>query len=135
MIGIAAVAMTAAFTSCSKDKDFEQISQVQLDESKYQAAFESRFGKIDPNHDWGFNKYKKGAAARTRDGNNPNGNEWETCPGVGKTERNDVFRYVNTIGAESDPIPADLSTYYVTHIYTGSENMAVLIIPLYYESA
>lgn len=89
MIGIAAVAMTAAFTSCSKDKDFEQVSQVQLDESKYQAAFESRFGKIAPNHDWGFNRYKKGANARaltranagqnfpaTSDGINANANEW-----------------------------------------------------------
>ena len=87
MIGIAAVAMTAAFTSCSKDKDFEAVSQVQLDEGKYQAAFESRYGKIDPNHDWGFGQFRRGASARTRanagqnypatsDGINANANEW-----------------------------------------------------------
>lgn len=76
MIGIAAVAMTAAFTSCSKDKDFEQISQVQLDESKYQAAFESRYGKINPNNDWGFGQFRKGANARMTRGENANANEW-----------------------------------------------------------
>lgn len=89
MIGIAAVAMSAAFTSCSKDKEFEQVSQVQLDESKYQAAFESRFGSIAPNHDWGFNQFRKGASARaftrgnagedypeTSEGINANANEW-----------------------------------------------------------
>ena len=121
MIGIAAVAMTAAFTSCSKDKDFEQVSQVQLDESKYQAAFESRFGKIDPNHDWGFNKYKKGAAARTRADIDANGNQWTDKPTIGATERQDVYNYVKTLTNLVKAAPTDLTDYYVTQIRKGDE--------------
>ena len=141
MIGIAAVAMTAAFTSCSKDKDFEQISQVQLDESKYQAAFESRFGKIAPNHDWGFNKYKKGANARaltranagqnypaTSTGINANANEWAdpnkqyggwlVPPRLTDKQKLRVYRYFQThpdLGYE-DP---HFRHFFVQQCYTG----------------
>lgn len=121
MIGIAAVAMTAAFTSCSKDKDIEQISQVQLDESKYQAAFESRFGSIAPNHDWGFNQFKKGATARTRADIDANGNQWTDKPTIGPTERQDVYNYVKTLTNLVKAAPTDLTDYYVTQIRKGDE--------------
>lgn len=122
MIGIAAVAMTAAFTSCSKDKDIEQISQVQLDESKYQAAFESRFGTIAPNHDWGFNQFKKGAAARTRAAEiNVNGNLWQSCPTLGETEETDVVTYVTNLATKPNTNPIDLKNYYVTQVHCGTE--------------
>lgn len=126
MIGIAAVAMTAAFTSCSKDKDFEQISQVQLDESKYQAAFESRFGKIDPNHDWGFNRYKKGANARVTRTADPRGNMWASegwkVPPVISTDQKNIvrqyFQQVKPIGY-NDP---QWSNFWIQQVYKGGSN-------------
>jgi len=117
LITAMAVAVSGILTSCHEDELSGSI--VEMKKEAFEETFVKAFGQPDPNHTWGFRT--SDATALTRDGNNPNGNEWETCPGVGTTERNDVFKYVNTIGAESDPIPADLSTYYVTHIYTGSD--------------
>lgn len=61
MTGIAAVAMCAAFTSCSKDTEFEQVTQEQLDEQKaqqitnaYNQAFIKTFGQPASNQTWGF---------------------------------------------------------------------------------
>jgi hypothetical protein len=66
MGGIAAVAICAAFTSCSKNNDIydqnaaEQIKQ-QTSEQKildsYQKAFENAFGQPGANQDWGLAKY------------------------------------------------------------------------------
>ena len=70
MGGIAAVAICAAFTSCSKNNDvFDQNAVQQMEEQKkqeainknieaakvnYAAAFEKAFGKVGANVDWGF---------------------------------------------------------------------------------
>ena len=135
MIGIAAVAMTAAFTSCSKDKDFEQISQVQLDESKYQAAFESRYGKINPNNDWGFGQFRKGANARMTRGENANANEWadvsnDTGYGgwlvpdpltEGQKERVKAYFQANPNLSYEDP---HWTNFFVQQVYKGGPSTA-----------
>ena len=54
MTGIAAVAMCAAFTSCSHDFDFEQTTQEEAIQNKYEAAFIKAFGQPAPDQDWGF---------------------------------------------------------------------------------
>ena len=64
MTAIAAVAMGAAFTSCSHNDDLynngeennKQNEQYQIDlaESEYAAVFEKAFGKVGANVDWGF---------------------------------------------------------------------------------
>lgn len=121
MTGLAAIAICAAFTSCSKNDELynpEQITQneaAQIQEN-YNKAFIATFGQPAANHDWGF-----GSKAMTRGYVDPNGNEWDDCPTVGPTERNDVFTYVNTLGPREKVIPADLSTYFVTHIYRGTD--------------
>ena len=135
MIGIAAVAMTAAFTSCSKDKDFEQVSQVQLDESKYQAAFESRYGKINPNNDWGFGQFRKGANARMTRGENANANEWadvsnDTGYGgwlvpdpltEGQKERVKAYFQANPNLSYEDP---HWTNFFVQQVYKGGPSTA-----------
>ena len=59
MTGIAALAICAAFTSCSKD--IEPISQNDLDQfeiqkikANYEQVFIKTFGQPAANHDWGF---------------------------------------------------------------------------------
>ena len=56
MTGIAAVAMCAAFTSCSRDFDYEQMTPGQQVQEKYNRAFLNYLGveSIDPDQDWGF---------------------------------------------------------------------------------
>ena len=54
MTGMAALAISAAFTSCSHDDDIEVYTQEQIANAKYQQAFESVFGSVNPNVNWGF---------------------------------------------------------------------------------
>ena len=68
MTGIAAVALCAAFTSCSHDMtpaSQEEINAVQAKKvvDTYNAAFVAKFGQPASNQDWGFGS---GASARTR---------------------------------------------------------------------
>lgn len=54
MTGFAAIAMCAAFTSCSHDFDFDQSSVENAVQSKYEAAFIKAFGQPAADQDWGF---------------------------------------------------------------------------------
>jgi len=98
MGGIAAVAICAAFTSCSKGGDvYDQNAVQQMEEQKkqealekniakvneqYAVAFEKAFGKVGSNVDWGFGSGKASTRAQDKNYNatshhiNANGNEW-----------------------------------------------------------
>ena len=83
MGGIAAVAICAAFTSCSKNNDvFDQNAVQQMEEQKkqealekniakvneqYAVAFEKAFGKVGSNVDWGFGSSKASTRAAMPD--------------------------------------------------------------------
>jgi len=55
MTGVAAVALCAAFTSCSNKDDVEVMTQSQIDKAKYDQAFLKYVGgNIAANQDWGF---------------------------------------------------------------------------------
>ena len=73
MTGIAALAMCAAFTSCSHDFDFEQTNSEQAIQNKYEAAFIKAFGEPAPNQDWGF-----GSASTITRTAYTNSNMWES---------------------------------------------------------
>lgn len=75
MGGIAAVAICAAFTSCSKsnelfDQNAAEQAKQQTSEQKiisdYQTAFENAFGKPASNQDWGLGQYGSINKAGTR---------------------------------------------------------------------
>ena len=75
MTGIAAVAMCAAFTSCSHDVEpvtQEELNQMEAEKAfqKYEAAFIKAFGQPAATQTWGFS-----GAAFTRS-ENANANEW-----------------------------------------------------------
>jgi hypothetical protein len=75
MSGIAALALCAAFTSCSKDTDLSNPELVQENArqavyNNYNEAFIKTFGKPASNQQWGF-----GTRANTR-GSNDNKNQW-----------------------------------------------------------
>ena len=129
MTGIAAIAMCAAFTSCSHDLGFEQTTQEDLDKAKYEAAFIARFGQPAADQDWGFGQFRAKAATRSH-GNgriNVNGNEWEangyTTPTLGPTEEADVVAYVNALTVYPKTAPTDLTTYFVTQVHEGTDEI------------
>ena len=72
MTGIAAIALCAAFTSCSKESAFEQMTPGDQVHEKYNQAFLKYIGgTIDPNQDWGFSATR--GITRVE---NANANEW-----------------------------------------------------------
>ena len=95
MGGIAAIAICAAFTSCSKSNELfdqnaaEQQKQeainknIETAKANYATAFEKAFGKVGTNVDWCFGSTKASTRAnagknypQTSEGINANGNEW-----------------------------------------------------------
>ena len=104
MTGIAAVAMCAAFTSCSHDLGFEQMNQEEVMQSKYEAAFIKAFGQPSPDQDWGFGSATRGIT-RSR-----NENSCGTCIKPDMTNfPNYSTQYPNY--TTPAPITADERTY------------------------
>ena len=69
MTGVAALAICAAFTSCSKSEELYDPGVIEQDEvtkiyDHYNQAFIKTFGQVNPNVDWGF-----GTRVGTRSGN------------------------------------------------------------------
>ena len=139
MTGIAAVAMCAAFTSCSHD--VEPVSQEDLNKfeaqkivENYNQAFIRTFGQPAANQTWGFGTATRGIT-RANGAINVNGNEWTECPGVrveNDEEVNAIFNYVKN-GTEwmtqnnkpfSTTAPQNLNGYFVTQVRSGNNNYA-----------
>lgn len=112
MTGIAAVAMCAAFTSCSKDTEFEQITESDVLKAQYDAAFIKTFGQPAANQDWGF-----GTTTRVAD---VNSNEWvakgyNVSKAVTAGERDTVMTYFRTT---RNPISetVDIQNFFVLNV-------------------
>jgi hypothetical protein len=126
MTGIAAVAMCAAFTSCSKnDADLynpDEIAQNEFEAkiARYNEAFVNTFGQPAATQDWGFGNYFA-KSARTRADINVNGNLWKSCPELGDTEEDDVVKYVQELTTKPNTNPIQLTDYYVTQVHCGTE--------------
>lgn len=126
MTGVAALAICAAFTSCSKGGELydqgaiDQGKAVSIVES-YNQAFLKYIGAnsaadIPANQTWGFGGY---ATAKTRT-INVNGNLWKDCPAVGTKEDADVTAYVLN-HHDNTTAPTGLTNYFVTQIHKGTE--------------
>ena len=137
MSGIAALALCAAFTSCSNKEDLYdegQINQNAVDKVKanYEAAFIATFGQPAANQDWGFGSLPSGTRNHGVDGCiNVNGNMWEYAPAVdvlsNPTEVECIYDYVKDgieqMQREEKPYstkhPENLYGYFVTQIRNG----------------
>ena len=133
MTGMAAIALCAAFTSCSKDMDFEQMTPESVVESKYNAAFIKAFGQPAPDQTWGFGTPTKGITRNNGiDGAiNVNGNMWTGAPEVEvPREVNAIYDYVKYTLPEMDRLghvysttaPENLNGYFVTQVRNGLNN-------------
>lgn len=132
MTAIAAVAMGAAFTSCSHNDDLynngeenqikEMEKKLELAKSEYNAVFEKTFGTIAPGHKWGF-----GQTGLWTRGHNANGNEWAQdgyiIPGeITSQELDDVLKVFSDKGKESYEALVDWDCFFVQQVYTGKDN-------------
>ena len=133
MTGVAALAICAAFTSCSKNEELynpEQIKQneaAQIQES-YNKAFIATFGQPAANQDWGFGSSAKTRGAMTRGGSEPDQTVWPnygypTKPGTllattpsGKSEEEIVTEWFQT-HTIADAVTLDCNDYWVLQVH------------------
>ena len=136
MTGIAALALSAGFTSCSHDIEpmtQEEINQIEAQKivQTYEQAFIKTFGQPAANQNWGF-----GAAnARTRSAD-VNHNQWystadgvpakygtlEEDPVVTNEERIGVFRYMNRVDNRVKTTNEIWKDYFVSQVWDGGTN-------------
>jgi hypothetical protein len=57
--GMAALAICAAFASCSKDAGFETPNQFELTKNQYNINFVKKYGAVNPNQTWDFTDLTK----------------------------------------------------------------------------
>lgn len=133
MTGLAAIAICAAFTSCSKNDELynpEQITQneaAQIQEN-YNKAFIATFGQPAANHDWGFGSKAMTRGAMTRGGSEPDATQWPnygypTKPGElktttpsGKSEEQIVTEWFQT-HTIADAATLDCHNYWVQQVH------------------
>ena len=129
MTGVAALALSAAFTSCSKNEELYDAGQITKNEAaqieeNYNKAFIAAFGQPAANQDWGF-----GSVAKTRAWN-VNGNQWhdgvnynyEYDAKVTKDEMNKVFDYVNDVNHVETVNQIPYTEYWVSQIWNGEDD-------------
>ena len=125
MTGMAALAICAAFTSCSKETNVYNPDQPKQDiQATYEQNFIKVFGQPAANQDWGF-----GSVAGTRTWN-VNGNQWhdgvhynyEYDAKVTTDEMNKVFNYVNDKNNVETVNQIPYTEYWVTQIWNGNKD-------------
>lgn len=125
MTGMAALAICAAFTSCSKETNVYNPDQPKQDiQATYEQNFIKVFGQPAANQDWGFGS---GAGTRTW---NVNGNQWhdgvnynyEYDAKVTTDEKNKVFNYVNDKNNVETVNQIPYTEYWVTQIWNGNKD-------------
>ncbi|MBR4644450.1 MAG: hypothetical protein IKO73_04755 [Bacteroidaceae bacterium] len=137
MTGIAAVAMCAAFTSCSHDID--PVSQEDLNKmaaekvvNDYNQAFIATFGQPAANQDWGFGTGATRGITRALsdydDGSNKNRNMWAATNGpfnllvptpLTDGQRLRVRAYFQAHPNLEWEVP-NMTNYFVQQVYTGN---------------
>ena len=135
MGGIAAVAICAAFTSCSKSNDIYEGPQQPIAEKtqveKYQDAFIKEFGQIAKNQNWGFVDQSTGKAS-TR-GWNKNINQYGTsdCPVIipanvnhdpGMEEDLVTAYFRNLPEGIQNNVQLDWTDYFVFQVHKGTDS-------------
>ena len=129
MSGIAAFAIAAAFTSCSKSTDLYQGPQpeptpvVKSDTEKLTDSFEKLIGgSICPTNDWGFGATAPKASTRGIDNNN---NMWAHYVEVPETLTNaqkEVVRKWFQEHNKPEGISVNWSDFFVQQVYKGHDN-------------
>lgn len=135
MTGVAAIALCAAFTSCSKgDELYDQGAIDQMDKAKvtqtYNEAFIKVFGQPSANQDWGF-----GSSAKTRS-SEPNGQLWarfdpqykdqynyDVPAPLTAAQKDKVRRYFQQHQNPGGTQAEAMTEYFVQHVYTGGTSM------------
>ena len=155
MSGIAAIALCAAFTSCSKGDLYDQSAvdeknqqemaakELALKES-YEAAFEKAFGKVGANVDWGFGPSRANTRATGEFANHvgayPDANMWTSkgflAPDPLTTSQKLRAQYYFQMVNITDPYRPDYGTkdFFMQQVYDGGTDPMAGKSPEVYKS-
>ena len=126
MTGVAALAICAAFTSCSKNEELynqDAIDQMNVEKitQTYNEAFIKVFGQPSANQDWGF------GSTRTRgvyaDGNEwaaSDGEKWRVPPVLTADQKKVVIKYFQTVKNPQYQDP-QWKNYFIQQVYKGGD--------------
>ena len=147
MTGLAAVALCAAMTSCSKGDVYDEgavrereeaqeqeriTNNIEQAKSNYATAFENAFGPVGANVDWGFSSRNAGTRSveylnTLEPGSNKNRNQWAAYDDVfslvvptplSEGQKLRVKAYFQTHPNLTYEAP-DMTNYFVQQVYTG----------------
>ena len=123
MTGVAAIAICAAFTSCSSKEELynpeaiNEMKEAQVVE-KYNQAFIKVFGQPAADQDWGFEGYANGTRTADPRGNMWADEGWNVPPVITNKQKDIVRRYFqqNTPLGYKDP---EWSDFWIQQVYKG----------------
>ena len=113
------ISLIVCIVSCTK-YDFDH-SYSNAKEAQYNKAFESNFGKVASNHDWGFGDVYKSTTRAA----NVNGNlwyqDWERPVNITDDERSKVLSEFNKVRVnEVNTVHIDWKNYWVQQVHKGT---------------
>ena len=136
MTGVAAIALCAAFTSCSKNEelyDANAAKGISTEQAiakvydNYNQAFIKTFGQPAANQDWGFGSSQAKTRTYNVQGNlwhlpKPQGMNLEYDAKVTTDEKNKVFNYVNDPTNVETVNQIPYTDYWVSQIWNGKND-------------
>lgn len=103
MKGMTVLFACAAFASCSHDLSIDETAVVENLKNEYRAAFEQKYGKVDPNQSWDFTGFAAKASTRGTSSNSSSvGMDWKQV-GYANSEK-----YGMTVAQMKKIIEADI---------------------------
>ena len=112
------LSLIVCFASCSKTEFLNDYNEIK--EAQYNQAFESNFGKIANNHDWGFGVVDYGTTRAA----NVNGNlwyqDWVRPVNITDEEKTKVVAEFSKVRKnEVNSVHIDWNNYWVQQVYKG----------------
>ena len=143
MTGVAALAICAAFTSCSKSGDelYNPEAVSQMSKEKITETYNARFlayvgGSIAPDQDWGFGSVNTRAGGTRAAGADTDGEFWarfdpqykatynyDVPAPLTSAQKDKVRRYFQQNQYPGGTNAEAMSEYFVQHVYTGGTSM------------
>lgn len=132
MTGVAALALSAAFTSCSKNEELYNPEVVKGNEAttiveKYNQAFTKYVGgTISPDQTWGFGGYSAGTRGVFSNGNEWAANDRDDCrykvpPALTQPQIDAVVEYFQTVQNPEYKDP-HWTEYFIQQVYKGGSS-------------
>ena len=119
MLGIAALSISAGFTSCSSEDDIPVYTQDQIQRAKYETNFVQKYGNIGAGQNWGFSTVPN--VTRGIDNKNNMWAHYINVPDTLTNEQKAVVRDWFQKNRNPQGIAVNWSDFWVQQVYKGGD--------------